>query len=221
MSIRPLEKDLEKYPGSINPFIKSLFSKGARSRKRVIAAASQGDDTVSFAETGSRKIIMESWLAAWKIYNEEEGGDWAKYIRANDQNLINFLADYIEAHHLGLCRREIALSSTSIDPKAPGVPFYKNTAYTNEPFFDDKSKWRYGTLDETGKPNGDGIVTEFLWLLFHGAHFVVITVDDDKASGFDTGFDSSFNGYFDGAHTSSCPGNSHYGGGYGTDGLHV
>jgi len=217
MSIKPLDANIEKYAGSINPFIKSLFSKGVRSRKIVTKAASQGQDTVSFVDDGSRKIIMESWLAAWKIYAGKDAGEWKDYVRESDQNLINFLADYIKEHSLGLCRRAIKLSSTSIDPDAPGVPFYKNTPYANKPFLNANKEWDFGTLDDTGMPNGDGVVNEFLRLLFHGAHFVVITNSDNKATGFSTGFDSSFNSWFDGAHTSSCPGNSHYGGAYGTD----
>lgn len=218
MALKPLTKTpVQDYPASINPFIKSLFTKDVRSKSIVIGAAGGGHDAVTFADDASRQIILESWLAAWKIYAGETGGDWKDYVRENDQNLINFLAGYIKEHHLGLCRRQIVFSSASIDPKAPGVPFYRNTAYTNQSFFNDKSEWNYGTFDETGKPKGDGVVTEFLWLLFHGAHVVVITVDDDGASGFDTGFDSSFNDFFDGDHTSSCPGNSHYGGSLGGD----
>jgi hypothetical protein len=211
MALKTLTKTpVSDYPASINPFIKSLFSKGVRSESIVIGAAHEGHDTVSFCDDASRQLIMESWLAAWKVYAGEDGGDWKAYVRENDQNLINFLAGYIKEHGLGLCRRKIELSSASIDPKASGVPFYRNTAYTRQSFLNDKNEWSYGTLDDSGKPNGDGVVTEFLWLLFHGAHMVVITVDDDGASGFNTGFDSSFNDTFDGAHTSSCPRNTHY-----------
>lgn len=219
MPVIPLEESLDAYPGSIKPFLNSLFSKGVRSKSVVIGAANQGADTVSFADDQSRRIIMNSWLAAWKKIAGEDSDSYATYepyIRQQDYDLLYFLAHYIDKFNLSLCVRPIELSSTAVDPEAPGVPFYRNTEYKWSPFVKDH-KFVYGTLDETGKPADDGTVVNFLWLLFHGAHFVYINVASDGATGMKKSFDQAFNDYFSGAQTSTCPGNSHYGGAYGTD----
>jgi Hemopexin len=208
MAVVPLNDQVDNIP----QFLDSLFSVPAdepdspRCSQNVKDAAAAGSDTHSFIDHRSRKIILESWLAAWKTYGKDVPGEYAQYIRPLDQNIINFLAWYIESNHLQFCKPRITFSSTSFGPDEEiGVPFYTNAGYTREAF-KDKDGWSYGTFSDSGKPNNDGTVARFLWYLFHGAHFVVIDLEEDQADNVPD-FKSTFTSRV--TH-STCPGHSHY-----------
>jgi hypothetical protein len=209
MPINPLSTaNLDSYLDSIEPFINSLFDSDVRTQKVVVDAAQSNRDVVSFADPASRKIILESWLAAWKVTAKADPGPYFDYIRPYDQQLIDFLAGYIESWNLSLCTRKLDVSSLTSDPKASGIPFYKLTGYTARPFIVN-GKWSFGTFDANGVSNGDGTVAAFLWLLFHGAHFVV--PNNDGAQPPMQRFDKAFDAAIKSSDRSACPGDSHYG----------
>jgi len=195
---------------NIPEFLDSLFAGTTRQDQaaNVKASAAGGSTTYTYIDKASRKVILESWLAAWKGFaNPSYVGDYTRYICERDRAFIEFIAGYIQANRLNFCKPSLTLSTTSWEKDTTGVPFYANAGFTREAFMDSKWKtWSFGTFDDNGKPNNDGVVTRFLWYFFHGAHFVVVCDSDDGASGVPD-FQTAFAANLD---HSTCPGNSHY-----------
>jgi hypothetical protein len=196
---------------NVKEFIDSLFDHDVRSAQNVKDAAANGATTVSFVDDRSRKIILESWLAAWKSvtgvdpHNRDTSYD--KYIIQADRDLIQWLTGYIYTTSMRLCRPKLTLSSLSTG--VAGVPFYENAGYEVLPFVENDD-WSYGSFADNGEPHWNGTVSTFLWLLFHGAHFVIIDNPDDGALPNTKSLAASFDKHIPSAMRSHCPGNSHY-----------
>lgn len=158
-------------PGTIPAFINNLFSTSVRSPAGVQSAVNSGALTYSFTDDATRGLILNAWLAAWQNANSNPC-DPAALARcpATDQTLISILSGYIKANTPIMSVPTLTYASPQ--PANTKYAVYSNSGYVGQPFMNGSS-WNYGEVSSSGQPSG-GAVANFLFLLFHGAHFVLI-----------------------------------------------
>jgi hypothetical protein len=154
-------------PGFTNlpQFINSLFDADVRASSVITGAIAAGKLTAAFSD--QLPVILPVWLAAWQQslglpYNQ---ADFA-HCPPSDAAALGFLANYIGSNALSLYVP--ALEPVSIAGGQP--PVYALTGYQQRVF----------------KPGGSwdlAVVTAFLELLYHGAHFVAVHAAYDLAYG--------------------------------------
>lgn len=207
----PLAPDMSNIP----QFIDSLFTADVRNYGAVYDAIQDGQLDFSFADGTSRGLILASWLAAWQ-QSQGDPYDETSYdtSRANDRQLLGWLASYIAKNGLRLCSP--ALSYVRI--QSGSLAAYQATSpaqqWDSSPFVVN-GVWQYGAFDNQGNivevAGQQSVVTEFLWKLYHGGHIVAVSAASDLHGSEATNFRSAFNSQFSTLGLiRRDPGNSHY-----------
>lgn len=204
---------------NIATFVNSLFG-SSRNIKVVTDAIDACQLAATFCDTNSRGMILQAWLEAWSNATRDTAAP--TQCPATDAALISFLVQYIQDFYtnsgqsLCLCIPQLTLArpSSGSDTK----PTYLNRGYIRLPFIR-HGTWCLGSFDSEGnvqEGNDGSAVARFLWLLFHGAHMVVVSVDDDTDYAvYMTNFKDAFKTEFEDSDLANVgitrdSGNSHY-----------
>lgn len=203
---------------NIQQFVPSLFTDSVRDISHVESAISNKKLTMTFADTNSMLLILNSWLAAWQ---QSQGNPYDATAYAHcpstDKVLIEFLAGYILANPtLFLCVPQLTRTSSHISNSYKYV--YQNAGYSHTPFFTNNA-WNYGEFTSSGGttkgPYAHATVADFLMYLYVGAHFVVPSASSDNGGSsaihnFYSAVNSTFNILAGGMDWSWDKFNSHY-----------
>lgn len=165
MPVVPINANFTNIP----QFINSLFDADVRSASVLTDAIAAGALTAAFSD--QLPVILPVWLAAWRqslglSYNAT---DFA-HCPASDAAAIGFLAGYIRDNAL-------SLYVPIIDPvrvAAGQPPVYGLSGY-QQCVFQPGGSWDFS------------VVSDFLELLYHGAHFVAVHAAYDLAYGQSVG----------------------------------
>jgi hypothetical protein len=161
MPVVPIDAGFTNIP----QFINSLFDADVRSPSVLTDAIAAGQLTAAFSDQLS--VILPVWLAAWQQsqglpYNASDFG----HCPPSDAAAIGFVAGYVGQNALSLyVPTLVPVSVTAGQP-----PVYSLTGYQQSAF----------------KPGGSwdlDVVSGFLELLYHGAHFVAVHAAYDLAYG--------------------------------------
>ena len=161
MPVVPIDANFTNIP----QFIDSLFDADVRTPGVITEAAASGSLTAAFSD--QLPVILPVWLAAWQ---RSQGLPYdptdAAHCPASDAAAVGFLAGYLGDNALSLYLPTLSLLSGA----AGQPPVYTLSDYRQSAF----------------KPAGTwdmGVVTQFLELLYHGAHFVAVHAAYDLAYG--------------------------------------
>jgi hypothetical protein len=162
---------------TIPAFITSLFSTSVRNASAMESAVAGGALNYSFTDDATRGLILNAWLAAWQSHNGDPYNSAAlSQCPQTDQTLIGFLSDYIKNGSLSLCTPNLAYATPQ--PANATLAVYSNSGYGAQAFRG-TSGWNYGVVSSNGEVSignyADDTVAAFLFQLFHGAHFVVVS----------------------------------------------
>jgi hypothetical protein len=174
-SVIPLSSDMKNKAA----FVNSLFDPAVRGSTLLDPAVAKGALAYSYADATSQGYILDAWLAAWRM-RAGDPYDADAYARCPEQDsqFIEFLVNYVLDNGLYLCAPSLTLQTPVVSP-----PIYASTGYSSAPFIDPTTKaWNYGTFwVDPAAPNQT--VSQFLYLLFFGAHTVVVSSSADQNGG--------------------------------------
>jgi hypothetical protein len=154
---------------NLSQFIDSLFDTDVRSPSVITDAIAAGSLTAAFSDQLS--VILPVWLAAWQ---QSQGLPYDQtdfsHCPSSDAAALGFLAGYIGDNALSLYVPTLNLvSAPTGQPPVYGVSGYQQSVF---------------------KPGGVwdmDVVSSFLELLYHGAHFVAVHAAYDLAYGQSVG----------------------------------
>ena len=170
---------------NIPSFINNLFSSNVRALSNVQSAITAGKMHYTFTDTTTRGVILNAWLAAWQQHNGDKYNSTSYgQCPAVDRTLIGFLSDYIKAY--SLYQYVPDLSYVGPQSNQSSIAIYKNAGYQGKAFLTN-GKWNYGVVNSDGSlSNGNyptDTVANFLFHIFCGAHFVIVSNSGDLNGG--------------------------------------
>jgi hypothetical protein len=154
-------------------FVNSLFTNAVRdpADNNLDPMIAAGSLLYPYADPTSQGYILNGWLAAWQMYAGDPYNQ-ADYQRCpvQDGYFIQWLVEYIEANDLYL-----SAPALTLQPGGASPPVYVCTGYGRSQFYNPSTKtWNYGSYwSNPGARNQT--VSQFLYLLYFGAHTVVIS----------------------------------------------
>lgn len=157
---------------NISNFIDSLYDSDVRSLEPIKSAMKSSRFKASFSSEIEK--IINLWLTVWKeIQGNTDRSHNSNGCPNSDKNLITFLSNYLKKNRLSMFIPEINNKGFIDEDK----PIYELSGYQRKNFLTNDN-WNY-----------DCTVRQFLELLIHGAHFVVIhnrkdLPDDSSVSSF-------------------------------------
>jgi len=161
-------------------FVDSLFSKDVRDPTKLTAAIARGALTWSYADDGSRALILRAWLEAWRRAVGLPADSTAPPCPAQDAAWVAFFSGYVARNSLDLCTPTLSLHGFDEE----GHAVYKNGGYDRAPFLRG-GEWQIGAFNAQGSVVGDpavSTVARFLEHVYYGSHAVVILSSRDVGS---------------------------------------
>ncbi len=179
--------DISFHPPSLvdtQQFVDGLYN--PRSYSAVDTAVDAGEMVAAIAQS-NQATVLNAWLSAWPVKAPSTPAVSLNSPAGNqDQLLMQFFSSYISGYNPGKVLLAVpqlrADGSTVLDGQ--DLPVYFNSGYSARPFVDDGGSFLLGSFDSSGKPQGGTssqvAVSEFLYLLYFGAHFVSISSSEDS-----------------------------------------
>ncbi len=106
-------------------FVNSLFSRDVRDPTKLTAAIARGALTWSYADDGSRALILRAWLEAWRRAVGLPADPTAPPCPAQDAAWVAFFSGYVARNSLDLCTPTLSLHGFDEE----GHAVYKNGGY--------------------------------------------------------------------------------------------